>query len=88
MAICDEPLLLTALEQFAVVLDELEHGARHRIQHGRGDRDVDVFFDLVENISPGPYLEMFARSPRPGWAVWGNEVTNTVEIPTKNIGEK
>ena len=23
---------------------------------------------------PGPYLELFARRPRPGWVVWGNEV--------------
>jgi len=32
------------------------------------------FYDLVESSSPGPYLEMFARRPRPGWTVWGNEV--------------
>lgn len=38
------------------------------------------FFSLVESVSPGPYLEMFARSPRPGWAVWGNEVQSDVEI--------
>jgi N6-adenosine-specific RNA methylase IME4 len=29
---------------------------------------------LVEAVSPGPYLELFGRSPAPGWAVWGNEV--------------
>lgn len=28
----------------------------------------------VERVSPGPYLEMFARRPAPGWDVWGNEV--------------
>ena len=32
------------------------------------------FYDLVEKASPGPYLEMFARSRRLGdWSVWGNE---------------
>jgi N6-adenosine-specific RNA methylase IME4 len=31
-------------------------------------------FALVERCSPGPYLEMFARSRRPGWEAWGNEV--------------
>lgn len=30
---------------------------------------------MVERVSPGPYLEMFARRPAPGWDVWGNEVT-------------
>lgn len=28
----------------------------------------------VEGISPGPYLEMFARRRRPGWTSWGNEI--------------
>jgi N6-adenosine-specific RNA methylase IME4 len=32
------------------------------------------FYSMVETISPGPRLEMFARAPRPGWDVWGNEV--------------
>lgn len=32
----------------------------------------DLFLDLVEHVSPGPYLEMFARSPRLGWDAWGN----------------
>jgi N6-adenosine-specific RNA methylase IME4 len=29
--------------------------------------------EMVERVSPGPYLEMFARKPAPGWDVWGNE---------------
>ena len=32
------------------------------------------FFELVESVSPGPYLEMFARGRRRGWRAWGNEV--------------
>lgn len=30
-----------------------------------------VFLDLVESVSPGPYLELFARQPRLGWDSWG-----------------
>lgn len=29
---------------------------------------------MIERASPGPYLELFGRSPADGWAVWGNEV--------------
>jgi len=29
------------------------------------------FLEFVESCSPGPYLEMFARSSRPGWTAWG-----------------
>ncbi len=34
----------------------------------------DAAFALIEQASPAPRLEMFARRPRPGWDVWGNEV--------------
>lgn len=33
----------------------------------------DSFYSLVESVCPGSKLEMFCRSPREGWAVWGNE---------------
>lgn len=33
----------------------------------------EAFMEMVEQVSPGPYLEIFARSNRPGWTAWGNE---------------
>lgn len=33
----------------------------------------EAFFDLVESLSPGPYLELFARRQRPGWVCLGDE---------------
>lgn len=36
-------------------------------------RKPDEFYDIVESCSPGPYLELFARGPRPGWASWGDQ---------------
>lgn len=32
------------------------------------------FFRMVETVSPGPRIELFARELREGWTVWGNEV--------------
>ena len=34
----------------------------------------DEFYSHIENVSPGPYLELFARSKREGWHSWGNEL--------------
>jgi N6-adenosine-specific RNA methylase IME4 len=34
----------------------------------------DVFYNTVREASPSPRLEMFARQPREGFAVWGNQV--------------
>lgn len=39
------------------------------------------FFNLVERLSSGPYLEMFARKPRSGWSVFGNEADGNVSAP-------
>lgn len=36
-------------------------------------RKPDELYDLIEECSPGPYLELFARHSRKGWAQWGNE---------------
>jgi N6-adenosine-specific RNA methylase IME4 len=49
-------------------------------QHSRKPLEM---YELIENRSRGPYLEMFARSRRPGWDTWGNEVplpTNKAEL--------
>jgi N6-adenosine-specific RNA methylase IME4 len=46
-------------------------------QHSRKPEDAA---DLAEIVSPGPYLEMFARRTRFGWHTWGDEALNTVEL--------
>ena len=41
-------------------------------------------FAIIERVSPGPYLELFARrrpeSNQP-WAVWGDQVASDIRIP-------
>ena len=36
-------------------------------------RKPDELYPIIEGCSPGPYLELFARYPQPGWQVWGAE---------------
>lgn len=36
-------------------------------------RKPDELYEIIENCSPGPYLEMFARGSRENWITWGNE---------------
>jgi N6-adenosine-specific RNA methylase IME4 len=47
---------------------------------GPHSRKPDAFLDLVEQVSPGPYLEMFARRCRLGWDAWGDQWYPGVEI--------
>lgn len=47
-------------------------------------RKPDELYAVVERVSPGPYLELFARRRPPstrGWFVWGNEIDSDVCIP-------
>jgi N6-adenosine-specific RNA methylase IME4 len=37
-------------------------------------------FAVIERVSSPPYLELFARRPRAGWDIWGNEAASDIEI--------
>jgi len=39
-------------------------------------RKPDELYEIVEACSRGPFLELFARGKRDGWAVWGNQADN------------
>ena len=41
---------------------------------GPHSRKPEGFYDIIEACSPGPYLELFARSPRANWTQWGDEL--------------
>jgi N6-adenosine-specific RNA methylase IME4 len=50
-------------------------GVRQIIEGPRREhsRKPDETHGRVQALVAGPYLEMFAREPRPGWTVWGNQ---------------
>ena len=39
------------------------------------------FIDMVEQVSPEPRLEMFARRARFGWDTWGDQSLGTAQMP-------
>jgi N6-adenosine-specific RNA methylase IME4 len=49
----------------------------HRLGHSR---KPDYTYQMIEEQSPGPYLELFARKSRLGWDSWGNEVQSTPDV--------
>ena len=50
--------------------------------HAKHSRKPEAFLDVVESVSPGPYLELFARRQRLGWDTWGNEALEHVTLET------
>ena len=41
----------------------------------------ECWLDYFEAISPGPYLELFARRNRIGWDTWGNDCLMQLDLP-------
>ncbi|MBM2810735.1 MAG: hypothetical protein HW416_1494, partial [Chloroflexi bacterium] len=41
-------------------------------------RKPDEVYPIIEACSPGPFLELFARYPQPGWTAWGHEAAPDV----------
>ena len=46
-------------------------------------RKPDEIIPIIESCSPGPFIELFARGDRDGWAMWGNQADASYE-PTWN----
>lgn len=54
-----------------------------RAQKREHSRKPDELYSIIEQCSPAPYLELFARGTRPGWSQWGNQVEDyTPDWPT------
>lgn len=54
----------------------LDAGVRQSIVEPRRQhsRKPDCVYGRIERLVAGPYCELFARTTRPGWDSWGNEV--------------
>lgn len=57
-------------------------------------RKPDELYNIIEECSPGPYLELFSRGTRNGWSSWGNQTENylpdwpTYQYNSSNGNEK
>lgn len=54
----------------------LDKGVQQIIHCPRGAHSAkpEQQYGLIERLVGGPYLEMFARTTKPGWTAWGNQV--------------
>lgn len=41
---------------------------------GEHSQKPSEMYDIIEHVSYPPYLELFARTRRPGWTSWGREL--------------
>jgi N6-adenosine-specific RNA methylase IME4 len=62
LAVRGKPKRLNADVRMGIIAPRREHSRKPEGVHSR-----------VERLVAGPYLELFARAPRTGWDVWGNQ---------------
>jgi N6-adenosine-specific RNA methylase IME4 len=43
-------------------------------------RKPEQFYDLIERLVSGPYLELFATKRRDGWFAYGNQVPSGSDV--------
>ena len=58
----------------------MTRGTYFKWPRGKHSQKPDDFYNLVEKVSPGPYLEMYSRSSREGWDTWGNEAVGPIKL--------
>ena len=57
------------------------HAPRAKNNGGRiHSAKPDGSYDLIEQASPGPYVELFSRRGRFGWDDWGDQALGTAEL--------
>ena len=63
-------------------LQPMNHNATTAFIAPRGEHSEKpaAFYDMVEHMSPGPYLDVFSRRQRMGWSTWGNEAYNPDDL--------
>lgn len=65
---------------YAVRTERRDIGSALIATRGRHSAKPSSSYELIEQRSRGPYLEMFARSGRPGWDAWGNQAPAASEV--------
>jgi N6-adenosine-specific RNA methylase IME4 len=63
-----KPKRLSAAVRQGIIEPRREHSRKPDCVHGR-----------IQKLVSGPYLELFARAPRAGWDVWGNQTDKFAE---------
>lgn len=73
---CSEPILICRRGDARPPRGSLVGLLSEQLQHSRKPENI---YHIAETL-PGPYLELFARRPRQGWSVWGNEVEGSIDL--------
>ncbi len=79
--------LLTAIRGTAKRFNDRSLKSWLECDRGEHSAKPEQVRHFIERASPGPYLELFGRSPAPKWTVWGDEVNRHQLLPFDDVRE-
>jgi N6-adenosine-specific RNA methylase IME4 len=80
VAPCSAEFLIVATQGSPERRDKMPSAVLTTAAPKQHSRKPDAWLDLIERVSPGPYVELFARRARFGWDYWGDESLGTAEL--------
>ena len=78
--VCTEHLIVAVKGNIKAFRD-MERTCYHE-KRGKHSKKPDHFYEIIERVTTGNRVELFARQKRRGWDIWGNELDNDVNVLT------
>lgn len=76
---CTEHVLFAVKGRLPIDTAKREKNVIHARREGHSVKPQS-FAQMVERVSPGPYLDVYARRQRMGWDAWGDEVEDDAPL--------
>lgn len=76
--VCTEHLII-AIKGNVKAFRDMERTCYHE-KRSKHSKKPEYFYEIIERVTTGERVELFARQKREGWDVWGNELQNDLEL--------
>lgn len=80
---CSEPLFIARRGNVSPPTDGFVGLLSENLRHSRKPENIYHYAETLD----GPYVELFARRPRNGWDVWGNQIQSSVNLEAESLCE-
>ena len=80
-------ILLTAVRSEDDRFDDMSMRSWIAAPRGRHSKKPDAIREMIERASPGPRLEIFARTQVPNWYSWGHEIAEPLTEQAARLDE-
>jgi N6-adenosine-specific RNA methylase IME4 len=85
--VASEQLLIGRMPDSPRRFDDNSISSMLRVQRRGHSEKPDEVHDIVQRATAGPYLELFARKPVPGWTCFGDQLAPASPAPQLGVAD-